>query len=411
MGNSHLSDKSSFLCKAISLLLVASCSTCTECADQQFHKSYNGEQHANSAAQQANASFTGSKAQLHSKSKSGHDSKFQLHGNVNRSAKKRRNSRKWLHDSGASVHCCSDKSLFHSFDANAAKPYLRVANGEYVQVEQVGNVVLTLQNQHGKYEQILLTNVAYTPTFHQNILSVSRLWHENRIQTKFGRRCYLKSDNGSKFLLDTDTSPYTLSANAVFAAQESFCKGDHALWHAKFMHAGPTKMQQLSKYIPSLSGYVPCQCEACVQGKMRRRSFTDVRRKFKRKQRVYTYFGERISTDLCGPFPESITDGCVYAIVFHDACTGRISTYYLQTKTKEEVLDAFKRFLSDNKHLLTKGVGEFHCDNGSEYVNSDMDAFCEEICVNRSFSVPYVPQQNPHAERAWSTLLTKVRVR
>ena len=115
---------------------------------------------------------------------------FQLHGKTNGSTKKRRDSRVWLHDSGASVHCCSDASLFHSFDVGAPKTCLRVANGEYVPVERSGNVVLTLQNQYGRYEQILLTNVAYTPTFHHNILSVSRLWHENRIRTKFGRQCY-----------------------------------------------------------------------------------------------------------------------------------------------------------------------------------------------------------------------------
>ena len=38
-----------------------------------------------------------------------------------------------------------------------------------------------------------------------------------------------------------------------------------------------------------------------------------------------------------------------------------------------------------------------------------MDAFCEEFAVKRSFSVPYAPPQNAHAERMWGILLRTVR--
>ena len=46
---------------------------------------------------------------------------------------------------------------------------------------------------------------------------------------------------------------------------------------------------------------------------------------------------------------------------------------------------------------------------GGEYLNSEMDKFCEDICIRRNITVPYNPQQNPYAERTWGTLLRKVR--
>ena len=47
--------------------------------------------------------------------------------------------------------------------------------------------------------------------------------------------------------------------------------------------------------------------------------------------------------------------------------------------------------------------------NGGEYRSSDFDQFCDEICVKRSYTVPYNSWQNPYAERAWGTVLRKVR--
>jgi transposase InsO family protein len=63
----------------------------------------------------------------------------------------------------------------------------------------------------------------------------------------------------------------------------------------------------------------------------------------------------------------------------------------------------------EHADFLPDGVGTFWTDNGSEFQNSDMDAFCNELCIKRAFTIPYCSPQNPYAERAWSTVLRKVR--
>ena len=52
---------------------------------------------------------------------------------------------------------------------------------------------------------------------------------------------------------------------------------------------------------------------------------------------------------------------------------------------------------------------EFFTDNGGEYLNTDVDLFCDEVCNIRRLSTPYCPPQNAIAERLWGILLGPMR--
>ena len=68
--------------------------------------------------------------------------------------------------------------------------------------------------------------------------------------------------------------------------------------------------------------------------------------------------------------------------------------------------EAFDSFLKDHKeHLAHKKTVTWHTDNGGEFMSHDLDEFCNEFAVARSFSVPYAPPQNAQAERMWGILL------
>ena len=120
-------------------------------------------------------------------------------------------------------------------------------------------------------------------------------------------------------------------------------------------------------------------------------------------------FGQRLSSDLCGPFPVSV-DGCKYALVIVDAATNFAFLHLLSDKSATQVRDGFDIFLKHHKHQLhVSKPTTWHTDNGGEFLNADLDAFCEEFAIRRSFSVPYCPPQNASAERMWGVLLTTVR--
>ena len=98
-----------------------------------------------------------------------------------------------------------------------------------------------------------------------------------------------------------------------------------------------------------------------------------------------------------------------------DAATNFLYVEYLKTKSSGEVRAAFDRFLRRYKRELDacRAAGfnvTWRTDNGGEFTSSDLDEFCEEFAVKRSFSVPYAPPQNAHAERMWGILLRTMRI-
>ena len=370
----------------------------------------------------------------------GQDFIFRLnHGGHRKSAKKRR-SRISLLDSGADVHICNDLSYFNLIHTWDPGHKVKVGDGALVPVVGIGTVTLRLQNQSGEYEKFVLQNVYYMPKISQNILSVGRLWKDHGLKSRFEGKSHLKSKAGSKFYLhdapmhsNGPTSKYyveschSITSPMVFTAQPSLKQPDcWKIWHRRFMHQSEDKIRAMCKHIPELAKYAydSTLCDACCAGGARRKSFTRHVNRYRQStpkghdsKRVYTYFGERISSDVCGPFKDkrgkdirSANGNYMYAVVFIDSYSRWIAVYGLVDHTKESLLAAFQKFMLDYKDQLTRGIGEFHTDNGGDYSSKIMHDFCNEMAIRQSFTVPYSPPHNPHAERSWGILLRKVRI-
>ena len=368
----------------------------------------------------------------------------QLHVSSSNSAfavhKSKTNPQKWTTDSGATVSVISDASLFETIDEVDPERYLRVANKQIVKALLIGSVRLNMRDEKGKSYTVLLKNVHYSPHFSGNLLSVHEMYNQHKIATVFrGSKAHFLTSDDVVIPIGCDSSKqYKLEAFSMVDA-------DPEMWHKRFMHAGTAAMRRMGYHIPALhdSKFDFSKCDACLQGGGRKQPFGQkhwlskqdradrasrqrkckrdeersrreheddlIRKSLKSKVDVrFTYFGERIATDLCGPFPDGY-NGEKYAIVFYDSRTKYIAVYCIKDKEKSTVLDAFKLFLTEHHHQLTHGVGCFWSDNGGEYTNADMEAFCHEMCVRRAYSVPYAPPQNPYAERAWGSVLRPLR--
>ena len=107
-------------------------------------------------------------------------------------------------------------------------------------------------------------------------------------------------------------------------------KGDDAeLLHERLGHfsmarinsaLGTNMMSNFSKI-----DHVLKSCEACMLNKQKKAV-----PKAGVGGTVYLYFGQRISSDTAGPFPES-PGGFKYAICFYDHCTKWVAIYFLRT--------------------------------------------------------------------------------
>ena len=282
---------------------------------------------------------------------------------------------------------------------------IRVANGQLVTAHAVGSAIVKLVDDRGMKHEITLHNVVFHPSFKHNLLSVRRLWRHNRISAHFKSTSYLKCANSrTKFPIHFTTNystPVAFSANV-----------DMDLLHARFGHASERRVKKMidrSINFPKHSSHTssmthdPTTCDACNSGGARRKAFP------KHVGNPFTYFGERLSSDLCGPFPKSI-GGYKYLLNIVDGSTNYLYTYPLRNKTSAEVRSAMEEFMRDNHQYLNHGKSmKWHTDNGGEFMSHSIDDFCEEFAVRRSFSVPYAPPTNAHAERMWSTILRPVR--
>ena len=105
---------------------------------------------------------------------------------------------------------------------------------------------------------------------------------------------------------------------SAFECSLSNHQRDYDTVHRRF-HCGPRRLGELqhaSLNFPSFSWGSADKhtCDHCIAGGMRRRSFPS------RVAQKFSYFGERLCSDLCGPFPRS-HEGFRYILCVVDAST------------------------------------------------------------------------------------------
>ena len=106
-------------------------------------------------------------------------------------------SLQYILDSGATVHCFNDLTLFHSIDPTAQLPNLRVANGGFSKVVAVGTVRISLLDSKGKPKLLELKNALYVPDMKFNLISVKRMYRDSRITTTFSDTATLHFKDGT----------------------------------------------------------------------------------------------------------------------------------------------------------------------------------------------------------------------
>jgi len=150
------------------------------------------------------------------------DVTFQLSGfsksssRTNKHHTSNRKGKSFVVDSGASVTVTNRLDIFESVEDYHPNKKVQVANKQFVPVQLVGTVRLTLTDTDGKPYTILLRNVYYSPDFSCNLLSVEELYKQHGITTKFGAECELNTRDGTSIPLPrSGERQYWLHAYAV----------------------------------------------------------------------------------------------------------------------------------------------------------------------------------------------------
>jgi len=250
------------------------------------------------------------------------------------------------------VHCVSDPSLLTSVYYKHHPVLIKVADNRTLQAHAVGTATLPLVDQHNKTHNITLHNVIYHPNFHTNLLSVRRLWHDSHIMCRFDPHNYMEeAPTGARFPITFDKqyiSSHTISISSLRIV-------DDDLIHARFSHASDRRLNLLAsrcigfpRTTNNRISIPPTSCDACNAGASRRQPFPSHPNPSK-----YTYFGAKLSSDLCGPFPKSI-DNYYYMLNIVDASTNYLQVYVLHSKSSTEVKQSLESFLHDFRSQLPR---------------------------------------------------------
>lgn len=120
--------------------------------------------------------------------------------------------------------------------------------------------------------------------------------------------------------------------------------------------------------------------ESCIFGKSHRHQFGT------RPRAIQA--GELVHCDVCGPFPNSITN-LRYFVLFRDDYSGYRIIYFM--KNKSEVKQKLKEMIAQAR-ITDHTIKTLLSDNGGEFDNNDVRYILAEHGIKQRLTMPYTPE-------------------
>lgn len=303
-------------------------------------------------------------------------------------------------DSGATDHLVNTDVYFQGDVIDLREPVkISVAKeGEALNATKMG----TIRTQTCK-----LINVLYVPGLRCNLLSVRRCQRAG-LSVKFENSNVSISKNKKLVVQGTlQNKLYRITFELknvdghAFKAYE-VAENDN-LWHRRLGHACESKIRELVKRnfikVDIFKGK-NILCEPCLKGKQSRMPFHE--NKIKTSKIL-----ECVHTDVCGPITPATHDNKRYIITFLDDFSHFLVVYLISNKS--DVPKCFREYYAMVFAKFNTGISRLRCDNGTEYVNRELEEFCKEKGVRMETTIRYTPENNGKAERINRTLIEKGR--
>ncbi|KAJ0454407.1 putative RNA-directed DNA polymerase [Helianthus annuus] len=277
----------------------------------------------------------------------------------------------WVVDSGASQHMVNDdKDMFNVVDVSEFDIKVGHPNGTNVKVLKIGNIKLMAR--------------------------------DNGVEVVFNEDSCVLQDFKSKKILVTgsqDSGLYLVGkhGNSVSVCFNSFLKA--SLWHSRLGHPSDQVLAVLKDNF-DVKSVEHGPCDVCHRAKQVRVPFPISDHKTKS-------VGELIHLDLWGPYKVTSYEGFKYFLTVVDDFSRTVWCYLLTNKT--EVFDNLCSFYELVLTQFEKKIKVIRSDNGTEFVNNQMNMFCKNRGILHQTSCAYTPQQNGVVERKHRHLLNTAR--
>lgn len=186
----------------------------------------------------------------------------------------------WIIDSGATDHICNDLKFFKSY--YKIKPIgVRLLNG-YPVIASIASTVSFSSH-------FILQDVLYLPDFNFNLISISKVVSSNKCRVTFTDQGCVIQDHSLKrtglgrleqglYHLDYGAGKAEPTAGSVSVNSVNndvcFSIPKSAIWHFRFGHASPAKLEMLCKDFPSIHVNKGLVCDVCHFARQKKLPFS-----------------------------------------------------------------------------------------------------------------------------------------
>ncbi|GJV67699.1 putative RNA-directed DNA polymerase [Tanacetum coccineum] len=265
----------------------------------------------------------------------------------------------------------SDKSCTSRIPANVAVEVSNLnmtvghPNGTKAVVTHVGSLRLT--------DQIVIHDVLVVPEYEDSVL-----------KTQVGTG----SESNGLYFLNTGKRYVNNNINV--------CCLSKCIWHNRLGHPSDHVLDILKTKLDFQKDKNDNVCDVCHKAKQTRDPFPPSEHKTKS-------LGEIVHLDVWGPYKVQSREGYKYFLIVVDNFTRAVWVFLLRGKV--EVFQNIVTFFNLVKNQFNKSIKTFRSDNGTKFINLNMERFCKDNGILHQTFCPYTPQQNGIAERKHRHLL------
>lgn len=306
-------------------------------------------------------------------------------------------------DSGTTVHICRDRNRFIDFHPSTAD--FVYAGPTEIDIEGWGKISITISHSNGTSQQITLTDVAYIPSVHTNLISLRRLEEKGVVWTPEDRMLWFKDSRQELAIIQDIYDQYVVELNPIHNSNSNTIAVNHVdrvpvtLLHQRYGHLSLQALHHIPNIKMDMDTSDLSKCECCHLAFAHQQIS---RRPPIRASRPY----ERIHYDIV-PLNEAY-NGDKQMHHFLDDYTRNhhvVTSKFKGHGTSIEIMRVFCRMLQTQFNL---SVSIIHLDNESSFGN-DLRAFADEHGIVLELTPPYTPQPNGAIERAGGLLTLRAR--
>ncbi|KAJ9557809.1 hypothetical protein OSB04_012423 [Centaurea solstitialis] len=319
----------------------------------------------------------------------------------------------WYIDSGAHRHMTGHRSFLFDF-VEKFEGYVKMDDSRPKRIEGYGSIT------DGKY---VIKQVRFVRGLAYNIFSSSQFcdigfWCKQfmygaTVNTKDETTVLTARRTGNLYTTVFKCIPQTHPQFEDLSHPENkICllakatKADSWLWHQRLCHQNFKDMNKLVSRglvsgLPETRLSKDTLCSACELGKMKRSSHPP---KLETNCRSPL---DMIHMDLCGPMRIESLARKKYMLVLVDEFSRFTWLEFLRAKS--DAADRIIAFIKRIQVSLNLKVKKLRSDNGTEFRNTKLQSFLEDVGISHNFSAVRTPQQNGVVERKNRMLVEAAR--